>query len=59
MSTPLAQRLYELRRSSGISQEDLARKLGVRRQAVSKWDSGGESVPGTDNALSPSPVCTE
>lgn len=50
MSTPLAQRLYELRRSSGISQEDLARKLGVSRQAVSKWECG-ESVPGTDNLI--------
>lgn len=50
MSTPLAQRLYELRRFSGISQEDLARKLGVSRQAVSKWECG-ESVPGTDNLI--------
>ena len=50
MSTTLAQRLYELRRASGISQEDLARKLGVSRQAVSKWECG-ESVPGTDNLI--------
>ncbi len=50
MSTTIAQRLYELRRAHGISQEDLARKLGVSRQAVSKWECG-ESVPGTDNLI--------
>ncbi len=32
-------RLYELRKSSGLSQEELAELLDVSRQSVSKWES--------------------
>ena len=37
-------RLYELRRGRGLSQEDLAENLGVTRQTVSKWEVG-DSAP--------------
>lgn len=36
----LSDKLSELRRANGMSQEELAEKLGVSRQAVSKWESG-------------------
>lgn len=35
-----AQKLTALRRKSGLSQEELAQKMDVSRQAVSKWESG-------------------
>lgn len=34
------EKLQKLRRSSGLSQEQLAEKLAVTRQAVSKWELG-------------------
>lgn len=42
------QRLYELRKQAGLSQEGLADLLGVSRQAVQKWESG-TSRPDLDN----------
>lgn len=36
----LPEKIYTLRRRNGLSQEQLAEKLGVSRQAVSKWESG-------------------
>lgn len=33
-------RLYELRKRKGLSQEELANKLNVSRQTVSKWELG-------------------
>lgn len=38
---------YELRTKSGLSQEELAEKVFVTRQAVSRWETG-ETVPNTD-----------
>lgn len=43
----LAEKIYTLRRKSGLSQEQLAEKIGVSRQAVSKWE-GGLSTPELD-----------
>lgn len=37
----LGNRLFQARKKSGLSQEDVAEKLGVSRQTVSKWESGG------------------
>lgn len=34
------ERLLEIRKSCGMSQEALAEKVGVSRQAVSKWETG-------------------
>ena len=42
------QRLYQLRRKAGLSQEELANLVGVTRQAVQKWESGA-SKPDLDN----------
>ena len=39
----LADRIQQLRKSRGISQEELADRIGVSRQAVSKWESGQTS----------------
>lgn len=36
----LGTRLYQLRRSRGMSQEQLAEQIGVSRQTISKWESG-------------------
>ena len=46
----LGRKLYELRKKYGLSQEGLAERLGVSRQAVSKWECG-ESLPDTDNLI--------
>nr|MCR4606983.1 helix-turn-helix domain-containing protein [Oscillospiraceae bacterium] len=40
----LADKIIELRKKNGWSQEDLAEKLNVSRQSVSKWE-GAQSVP--------------
>ena len=37
--TTMGQRIGERRRLLGISQEALGEKLGVSRQAISKWES--------------------
>ena len=51
MNVETAQRLADLRRQKGYSQEGLARKLGLSRQAVSKWERA-ESSPDTENLIS-------
>lgn len=36
----LGNSLFQARKKSGLSQEDVAEKLGVSRQTVSKWETG-------------------
>lgn len=43
-------RLYELRRQKGLSQEELANRIGVSRQTVSKWEIG-DTVPDMDKLI--------
>lgn len=40
----LQEKIYCCRKKAGLSQEALAEKLGVSRQAVSKWETG-DAVP--------------
>ena len=46
----IADRIQYLRKSKGISQEELADKIGVSRQAVSKWESE-QSSPDMDKII--------
>ncbi|MEC4183630.1 helix-turn-helix transcriptional regulator [Adlercreutzia sp. R21] len=50
MNVEIAQRLAELRRERGFSQESLAEQLGLSRQAVSKWERA-ESAPDMGNLI--------
>ena len=50
MNVEIAQRLAELRRERGFSQEGLAEQLGLSRQAVSKWERA-ESAPDMGNLI--------
>lgn len=40
----LDERLYQLRKNKGLTQADVAEKLGISRQAVSRWEIGA-AVP--------------
>ena len=48
----LADKIIDERKKNGWSQEDLADKLGVSRQSVSKWESA-QSVPDLQRAVRP------
>lgn len=45
-----AKELFALRRSKGLSQEELAAQVGVSRQAVSKWETA-EAMPDLNKLL--------
>ena len=46
----LADKIIDLRKKAGWSQEELADKLGVSRQSVSKWE-GAQSIPDMNKIL--------
>ena len=46
----LADKITELRKKRGWSQEELAEKVDVTRQSVSKWESA-QSTPDLDKIL--------
>lgn len=49
----LGNRLYEMRKAKGLSQENVADILGVTRQTVSKWETD-QTTPDFDKIL---PIC--
>lgn len=50
MNIEIANRLVQLRKQNGLSQEELAARIGISRQAVSKWERA-EASPDTDNLI--------
>ena len=44
----LGEKIQRLRKSNGMSQEQLAEKITISRQAISKWELG-ESIPDVEN----------
>ncbi len=50
MNLETANKLLRLRKQNNLSQEELAEKLGISRQAVSKWERA-EASPDTDNLI--------
>ncbi len=49
----LGEKLYELRKNKNLTQEEVAEKLNVTRQSVSKWETN-QSTPDFDKIL---PLC--
>lgn len=39
-------KLKELRKQSNLSQEELAERIGVSRQAITKWETGVSQTKG-------------
>ena len=51
-----ADKLIQLRKKSGWSQEELAQQMHVSRQSVSKWE-GAQSVPDLEKMVQLSRLC--
>ena len=51
----LADKIIELRKQNGWSQEELADKLGVSRQSISKWE-GAQSIPDLNRIIKMSEI---
>lgn len=49
----IGEKLFELRKGKGLSQEEVAEKLNVTRQTVSKWETN-QSTPDFDKII---PIC--
>ena len=50
MNIETANRLLQYRKENNLSQEELAEKIGVSRQAVSKWERAEASRRFTESA---------
>ena len=46
----IGDKIRDLRKKAGLSQEELGYEVGVSRQAVSKWEMG-KSIPNTENLI--------
>lgn len=51
----LGRRIQEARKAAGLSQESLGERLGVSRQAVSKWEADA-AVPELENLIAMSRI---
>lgn len=46
----IGNKIQSCRKRAGLSQETLARELGISRQAVSRWETG-EAIPDTEKVI--------
>ena len=62
MANVLSERIAELRRARGLTQEQLGQLAGVSAQAVSKWEKGGapdvELLPALADTPASWPSCS-
>jgi len=49
----IGEKLFELRKSKNLTQDDVAEKLNITRQTVSKWETN-QSTPDFDKIV---PLC--
>ena len=55
MNSTLGEKIMQLRQKQGLSQEAFGEKLGVSRQAVSKWETG-QAAPDIDKIIAMSEI---